>query len=121
MTGDPVREFQDTLILRQGLIDRVNFELPMISLHFIFPKHFEIHFNMVADYRVDMPLTLRMPIREWSASRDSELLKALPDKRRRHHLSPKDEPGRLCQFHMTFQDGYLDILAEEFVFTMVSR
>ena len=121
MTGDPVREFQDTLILRQGLIDNIAFEIPKISLQFNFPKHFEVQFNMVADYRVDMPLTPRMSIREWSASRDSEFLNALPERRRRHHIPPIDEPGQLCQFHITFQDGYLDVLAEQFVFMMVSR
>lgn len=118
---DIVREFEDTLILRQGLIESLSFDLPKVSLSFIFPKRFDIQFNKAVDYRVKLPLTASFPVTAWSATRDSEFLDGLPEKWRRHGLSPLDSGIDLCHFHMDFHDGYLDVLAEDFVFVMVSR
>ena len=97
------------------------FQPPKISLHFGFPKLFEIHFNRVEDYRAKLSLDHSRLIRDWSASRDSEFLRELPERRRRRGHSPGVDPTQLCHFHLTFDDGYLDVLAEEFVFMMVSR
>jgi len=121
--ADPVQEFQDSLILQQGRMDGFVVGPPKITLHFIFPKWFEIHFNRVVDYRyrVKLPLFGGTTIRDWSACRDSEFLRSIPERRLRHHLAPLDDLSGLCHFHMTLPDGYLDVAAEEYVFMMVSR
>ena len=118
---DPVHEFQETLILRQGLIESFVFEVPKIYIHFFFPKRFEVHFNKVADYRAKLPLSSHTSIQKWSASRQSEFLSALPERRLRLRLPPLDDLDQLCHFHISLHDGYLDVLADDFVFMMVSR
>lgn len=119
--SDPIQEFQDTLILRQGLMVGLVCELPKISLQFNFPKRFEIQFNKVEDYRVKLPLSFSISIQKWSACRESEFLSALHQRRRGNLLLPADNIDRLCHFHLAFQDGYLDVLAEDYMFMMVSR
>jgi hypothetical protein len=118
---DPVQEFQDMPILKQGLMDTVIFDVPKVALQFSFPKHFEIQFNRVEDYRAEMSLSGQESIGEWWASRDSEYLESLPERRRRLGLSLRDGLTQLCHFHMTFDEGYLDVLADDFTFMMVSR
>ena len=118
---EPVHEFQEMLILKQGLIESFTFDLPKISVHFNFPKRFEVHFNKAVDYRAKLPLSFRTTIKKWSASRDSEFLSALPERRLRHRLPPLDDLDQLCHFHITLHNGYLDVLADDFVFMMVSR
>ena len=119
--ADPVHEFQETLIFKQGLIGRFVFDLPKVSIHFNFPKRFEVHFNKVADYRAKLLLSRQTSIQKWSASRDSEFLSALPERRTRLRLPPLDDVDQLCHFHMSLCDGYLDVLADDYVFMMVSR
>lgn len=119
--SDPVQEFQETLILRQGLIRSFVFHPPRTSVHFDFPKLFDIQFIRVVDYRANLPLSFSYSIREWSASRGTEFLRGVPERRRRFDRSPMDDLSQLCHFHMTFEDGYVDVLAEDFVFMMVSR
>lgn len=118
---DPVQEFQDSLILRQGSMDGFVVDPPKIALHFNFPKRFEVHFNRVMDYRAKLPIGGGTTIRDWSACRDSEFLRGIPERRLRHRLPPLDDLSGLCHFHMTLPDGYLDVAAEEYVFMMVSR
>lgn len=119
--SDPVQEFRETLILRQGLVDDFAFGLPRISLHFGFPKLFDIQFLRVKDYRAVLPLSLGFGITDWSASGESEFLRGLPERRRRQQCPPIDDPHLLSHFHMEFTDGHLDVLAEDFVFMMISR
>ena len=109
------------LILRQGLLRSYAFKLPKISLHFEFPKLFDIQFNKVEDYRAKLPLHPNIVVREWSASHESDFLSGLPERRRRRGQGPRNDLHRLCHFRMTFHDGYLDVLAEDFVFIMVSK
>ena len=118
---DFVREFEDMGIFRQGLLRGFEIGVPKISLYFGFPKRFDIQFNRIEDYRADMPLLFNNSVREWSATRDSDLLRGLSEKRRRLTLSPCPDESQLCHFHMTFRVGYLDVIAPEFVFMMVSR
>lgn len=122
-TPDPAQEFRDTLILGQGLIEGIDLEMTRICLRFNFPRHFEILFMEVADYRAKLPLDIWFPVREWRAFRDSEYLKDMPERLQHRHrnLSPRGDPDRLCHFHMSFPDGYLDVLAEDFAFTIVSK
>ena len=118
---DFVREFEEIGIFRQGLLESFEFGTPKISLHFGFPKRFDIQFIRVEDYRVTLPLLFNNSVREWSATRNSELLSGLAEKRRRLAVSPCPDESQLCHFHMTFGEGYLDVIAPEFVFMMVSR
>jgi len=54
---------------------------------------------------------------------DSEYLRDMPERRRRRdsEYSLSDEARQLCHFHFSFHAGYLDVLAEDFVFLIVSR
>ena len=117
---DPVQEFQETLILGQGLIESFELGPARTCLGFHFPKRFDIQFIGVMDYRAKLPLGFQIPVRKWSASRDSEYLRGMPERHRHRGLSPRDDGRQLCHFHMSFHDGYLDVLAEDFVFIMVS-
>ena len=119
--SDAVQEFEYTLIFRQGLMDGFVIQPPKIALHFNFPKLFEIHFTGVQDYRAELPLDYRTSIENWSATRDSEFLHAFPERRRRQGYSLPESRIQLCNFHITFTDGSLDVLADDFVFIMVSR
>ena len=119
--SDFAREFEDVGIFRQGHLWGFEIDAPKICLHFGFPKRFDIQFNRVEDYRADLPLLFNNSVREWSATRDSELLSGLAEKRRRLTLSPCPDESQLCHFHMTFGVGTLDVIAPEFVFMMVSR
>jgi hypothetical protein len=117
---DPVQEFQETLILQQGALESFAFEVPRIVLRFNIPRLFDIQFNKVEDYRAEMPLYHLSTILKWSATRDSEYLKGVPERRRSLGLPPRDLSG-LCHFHMTLNGGFLDVLAEDYVFMMVSE
>jgi len=120
---DPAQEFQETQILGQGLIESFELGPARTCLRFDFPKRFDIQFIGVMDYRAKLPLGFKIPVRKWSASRDSEYLRGMPERYRHRHrsLSPRGDLRQLCHFHMSFHDGYLDVLAEDYVFTMVSR
>lgn len=117
---DPAGAFQDTAVLRQGLMEGFAFDLPKITLRFNFPKRFELHFTRAVDYRAELPLFLPARIRDWSASRDSAFLSALPERRSKNLLPPIEDPSGLRHFHLALEDGQLDVLAEDFVFMRVS-
>lgn len=117
---DVVQEFEDTLILRQGVLGNFVIDLPKIALQFSFPKRFEIHFIKVGTYRINLPLTLGLPVKQWSASRSSDFLSAFHEETKR--LYPTEpELDSLCHFRIEFHSGHLDVLADEAVFMMVAR
>ena len=119
--SDIAEDFEHTTILKQGVLEAFIIDLPKVSLHFSFPRRFEVHFNRVEDYRANFPLARGYRICEWWARRDSELLRSLPERRLRNREAPRDDIAALHHFHVAFQEGYLDVLAEDFVFMMVSR
>lgn len=117
---DPVREFEDTLILRQGELGGFILRPPKVALLFRFPKCFEIHFTRVEDYRVDLPISMGLPVKGWSARRESEYLNSFFDEVRRNQLTQRDLSS-LCHFRVEFQQGHLDVLADDAVFMIVAR
>ena len=117
---DPVREFEETLILQQGELGGIILEPPKVALLFRFPKSFEIHFTRVEDYRIDLPLIRGLPVRQWSACRDSDYLTEFLDLARQDHATKRDLSS-LCHFRVEFQRGHLDVLADDAVFMIVAR
>ena len=117
---DVVQEFEETLILQQGALGSFEIDLPKVTLQFPLPKRFEIHFIRVGGYRINLPLTLWLPVKQWSACRDSDYLSTFHEERT--HRYPKEPKlDSLCHFRIEFQSGHLDVLADDAVYMMVAR
>ncbi len=86
-----------------------------------FPRWFELHFNKGEDDRVEMPLSISTTVRSWSATMQSDFLDAVPEKRVRHRLPAREDLSRLCHFDLSFHDGALDVLAEDYISMTVSK
>ena len=116
--ADLVEEFESLSILYLASVERISIDpLKRIAMTFVTGKQFDLQFNKVLDFKIDIPLLRGCHVTDRSAFRESEFLTSLLD--RGQSFSQKVDLNKLRHFRLTFDSGRLDVLAEDFSFMMV--